>query len=404
MRYFRKIEMNLVVRILFLVTVFVQVVAAQTQRKEIVGYYPSWKWNWRNNNMPPEKIPFEKLTVINYAFFYPKSDGSLVGRDTVGDRSILGATTSAGKNILQGHGRLTDMAHLHGVKVLLSIGGWEDSNNFASVAGKAATRINFAHSCLQEIRAHGFDGIDIDWEYPGYPEHNGTPQDKENFTLLLRTVRDSLSAYGHQIGRQFSLTAALPAYESALKNFEVDSVANLLDQLNIMTYDFNGPWSPLSGHNAPLYSSTPRDSFGNADAAFRMYTRTFGIQAAKINLGVPFYGHALLDCESLNAKHGGVDTVHFPSQGAFYYDIAPHLKEFTRYWDERAKVPYLVSKTWNAFVSYDDEESVAYKARYVLENNACGLIIWEITGDCMPDGTTPLLNVVTTILNGSNLK
>jgi chitinase len=70
------------------------------------------------------------------------------------------------------------------------------------------------------------------------------------------------------------------------------------------------------------------------------------------------------------------------------------MDKFTRFWDDRAKVPYLVSQEWKTFISYDDEESVGHKAQYVLDKNAGGVIVWEITGDSMPDGGTPLLDVI----------
>jgi len=379
---------------LFLVLTLYLTFPAMSQKKEVIGYYPSWKWRSRDNLVSPVRIPYDKLTVINYAFFYPLPDGSLVGRDTVGDALILrGERDPRGRGYKPRTG-LTDVAHRSGVKVMLSIGGWEDSKNFPEVASTDAGRAQFAHSCVDQIRTYGFDGIDIDWEYPGYADHRGTPEDKQNFTRLLRVVRDSLQSYGTLTGREYPLTAALPASASALTNYEMDKLAVILDQLNVMTYDFNGPWDPLSGHNAPLYAPQPDDSVRNADAAFNLYVHTLNVPAEKVNLGVPFYGQTYTQCTSLYAPHAGADTVHFSPQGAFYYDIVPLLNKFTRKWDDRARVPYLISTEWNMLISYDDEESVGYKAQYVLDHNACGLIIWEITGDYLPDGTTPLLDVI----------
>jgi chitinase len=367
---------------------------AMSQKKEIIGYYPSWKWRSRDNLVNPGRIPYDKLTIINYAFFYPLPDGRLVGRDTVGDGLILRGERDLEKGGYKPGTALTELAHRHGVKVLLSLGGWEDSNNFPEVAASESKRAQFAHSCLEQIRIYGFDGIDIDWEYPGYADHKGKPEDKQNFTQLLQIVRDSLIAYGGQTGREYLLTAALPAVASGLTNYEMDKVAGLLDQLNVMTYDFNGPWDAQSGHNSPLYPPGGDDSLRNIDAALKLYTVTYGIPAAKVNLGVPFYGHTYTQCTSLHASHRGSDTLHFSAQGCFYYDIVQQRDTFVRFWDDRAKVPYLVSASWNMLVSYDDEESVGHKAQYVLDQNACGLIIWEITGDYLPTGKTPLLDVI----------
>jgi chitinase len=177
-------------------------------------------------------------------------------------------------------------------------------------------------------------------------------------------------------------------------NYEVDDVAALLDMLNLMTYDLNGPWDPHCGHNAPLYAPDAADTLRNLDAAFRLYAGTYHIDPSKINLGVPFYGHAYANCTALGAPHAGADRVHFPPQGAFYYAIREKMDKFTKHWDERAAVPYYVSTDWNVLVSCEDERSVGLKAEYVGAHNACGLIIWEITGDVLANGETPLLDAI----------
>ena len=364
------------------------------QTKEIIGYYPSWKWKSVDSQMTPDKIPFDKLTIINYAFFYPLPNGRLVGRDTVGDAIILRGEASPDRKDSKSKEGLIKLAHSHGVKVLLSIGGWEDSNNFSEVAGTNNGRSRFAQSCLEQIRINGFDGIDIDWEYPGYVDHRGRPEDKQNFTKLLKVVKDSLFGLGAIRKRHYLLTAALPAIGPNLANIEMDSISLILDALNIMTYDFNGTWDSLSGHNSPLYAPRDDDSLRNVDASFRLYSQSFKIPTEKINLGVPFYGHSYTNCTSLYAHHSGSDNVHFSNQGMFYSNVLQHLGDCKRYWDERAKVPYLICDSWKSLMSYDDEESVRYKAQYVIDHKARGLIIWEITGDFLPNGRTPLHDVI----------
>ncbi len=360
------------------------------QEPELIGYFPSWKWTSRNNLVTPEKIAYDKLDIINYAFFFPLPDGTITGKDTVGDSLYLRGASDT---------RLTALAHKNGVKVLLSLGGWEDSNNFPAVAAHPDLRAVFAHSCVEAIRTYDLDGIDIDWEYPGYVGHKGTPADKENYTLLLQTLRDSLAAEGLLQRRRYLLTAALPASPSILSMIEIEKVANILDLLNVMTYDFYGPWDPVANHNAPLYPSVGADSARCIDAAFAMYNRVPGIPSTKINVGVPFYGQTYTHCTSLNHSHAGPDTTHFSRFGAFYYDIVRIIDRCERHWDEDAMVPYLVNKEWQLLISYDDEESVRAKASYVVDNNLHGLIIWEITGDYMPDGTTPLLNAIDSVFH-----
>ncbi len=364
------------------------------QKKEIIGYYPSWKQQSGPTALTPAKIPYKKLTIIDYAFFHPRVDGTVMGRDSAGDDLILNGERGPGQGGHKPGTALVGLAHANGVKVMLSIGGWGDSDNFPEVAKREATRARFAHSCTKLMRRYGFDGIDIDWEFPCLAGHKGTPDDRTNYTKLLQLLRDSLDSFGRTTGRHPLLTAALPAQEAETKNFEMEKVSRILDMLNVMTYDLNGEWDSLSGHNSPLYAPTAADTMRSVDAAFRLFTRTYGVPASKVNLGVPFYGHTYRGCTALYAPHQGADKVHFSRQGCFYYDIVACRKRFSRTWDDRAKAPYLASSAWKVLVSYDDEESVGYKAQYVIDKGACGLIIWEITGDYLPDGTTPLLDVI----------
>jgi chitinase len=361
------------------------VLSGTAQRKEIIGYFPSWKWNVEQNPLTPEKIPYDKLTIINYAFFYPRPDGTIIGRDSVGDALYLAGPAGT---------RLTDLAHRRNVKVLLSLGGWDESDNFPSVAANPALRTVFTRSCMDAMRRYDFDGIDIDWEYPGYAAHKGAPADKDNFTALLQLLKDSLQTYGKTINRPCLLTAAFSASASNAAYIDFGKVSSILDQFNVMTYDFYGAWDPLCNHNSPLYPSSGADSSRCMDAAFTLYNQTFGIPTSKLNLGLAFYGRTFSGCTSLNGTHTGSDTSHFPVTGAGYSNILALMGNFLRKWDDRAKVPYLVSTNWNMLVSYDDEESIRLKAQYMVARNVHGCIIWEITQDYLPDGTTPLLNAV----------
>jgi len=360
------------------------------QRKDVVCYYPSWKWRPGSHGLTPAEIPFDRLTVINYAFFVPLPDGTITGKDTAGDARILlpHPAERAGDGSLS----LTALAHRHGVRVLLSIGGWDDSGAFPAAASDPARRARFAHSCASAIVRYGFDGIDIDWEFPGLEEHNGSPADSARFPLLLRTLRDTLDRLGTSLRRHLALSAALPALDVRARMMSIGRSAPLLDFLNIMTYDLYGTWEPRAYHNAPLYAGPGDDSARTVDGAFRLYHGKYGVAAQRINLGVPFYGHAFAGCTELLGTHSGADTTLFA--GAFYANIAAHMGEFTRHWDPHAMVPYLTSTVRRTLVSYDDAESARCKAEYAAAHGARGLIIWEITQDALPDGSHPLLEAV----------
>jgi chitinase len=380
--------------ILFLV-VFGLLLPLYGQKKDIIGYYQSWKWQKNREQLNPQAIPYDKLTAINYAFFYPLENGEIVGMDPAADRYLLKGEGDSLSGDTKPNRSIVELARHHGTGVILSIGGWEHSNNFPQVAADPFKRANFARWCVKHINQYGFDGIDIDWEFPGYVRHNGTPQDKQNFTLLLQTVRDSLQALGEKNGKQYRLSASLPAAAGHLPDIEVQKITAILDYLNIMTYDLFGPWGQISNHNSALYGPLQGDSARCMDGAFRLYHQEYAVPAEKINLGVAFYGHSYANCTEIYSGHQGADTTLFQgNNGINYSHIAEYFDLFERRWDKKAQVPYLVSQAQKILISFDDEESVARKADYVINNRSRGLIIWPLLGDYLKDGRTPLLDVI----------
>jgi chitinase len=358
---------------------------AQTIQRDVIGYLPSWKRAVGGKTLHAVDLPLERLTCVNYAFYVPLPDGTIGPKDAVGDSVFLSKDPASG---------LIPLAHSHGVDVVLSIGGWDDSDLFPALASTPETRALFAHSCCDAIRTYGFDGIDIDWEYPGYPDHKGTPADTRNFTSLLSALRDSLDALGIGRGKRYGLTAALPAGGENLGRIAVADIARILDRLNIMTYDYYGYWDPSANHNSPLFPAAGSDMSRCIDASFKWFHDHLGVPSSRLNIGVPFYGKTYAGCVGPNSGHSGPDTLFSAHGGAGYTQICELAGQFKRLWDTTAQVPYLVDPARQVFVTYEDETSVRAKAAYVLEHDIRGVIIWEITDDLLPDGTTPLLNAL----------
>jgi chitinase len=357
------------------------------KNKEIIGCYRYWDWKRSPEVFAPENIPYNKLTIINYCFFYPLENGEIVGMDPAADRYLLKGEGNSG-------GSMISLANTNGTKVLLSIGGWETSDNFPQVSADPAKRANFAHWCIKHIQQYGFDGIDIDWEFPGYKQHKGTEQDRENFNLLLQTVHDSLRALENKSGEKYLLTVSLPAAASHLSDIDVQTVSSIADYINIMTYDLFGPWGKISNHNSALYGPAQGDSARCLDGAFKLYHDIHKAAAEKINLCAAFFGYSYTDCNKIYGEHKGADTTLFPAgMDIFYSQISEKMDQFEHHWDAKAQAPYLVGKLNNTLISFDDEKSVALKAEYVIKNNAAGIIIWPLMGDYL-DGETPLLDVI----------
>jgi chitinase len=397
-----KTSLPLIVTLLF--CGFIAKIGFTQHDKEIVGYYPNWQWYDRSGLVDPESIMYEKYTVINYAFFRPLADGSIVTVDAWADENLL-----LGPMIwwpVQTHDStksLPYLAHQAGVKVLPSIGGWNDSYNFPGIAASAVKRQTFVESCINLIIDFKFDGIDLDWEYPGYEPNGGTPDDKENFTYLCQELRAALDELELQSGNEYLLTTCIGSAEERMQNIDFESILPTMDMINLMTYDFHGSWDPESNHHTPLYSPAVGNPDWCFDGSFTKLTQEYNVPAEMINIGIAFYGKGLANCTGLYQPHTGYDGATFwEDEGQpLYYNIMKKMDQFTYYWDEHVKCPYLLGNSINTFVTYDDLRSVGMKAQYVKDYNANGIIIWEITGDYMETSPgsgviegTPLLDTI----------
>ena len=368
----------------------------------VIGYYPAWGIYGRSFEIAD--LPGEKLTHVNYAF------ANLVGGQcALGDpwadveRHLPGDPWSGPGSDAPYFGNFRQLDLLQerhpGLQTLISVGGWTWSGSFSDAALTPASRALFATSCADFMETYGFDGIDIDWEYPGgggLASNTSRPQDTENFTLLLQAVRSELDTRGAASGRHHLLTIAAPAGAEKIANIEVEAIHPLLDFINVMTYDFNGPWSPVSNFNAPLYRSPgdPTSTPGtNADATIQNYLGR-GVPADKLVLGVPFYGRAVHGAANANGglfqsfsgtPMGTWDDASSGATGMFdYADIAANYLNqpgIDSYRDADSGVPWLHEPSSGLFLSYDDPVSLALKKQYVLANGLGGVMIWEMSSD-----------------------
>ncbi len=297
-----------------------------------------------------------------------------------------------------------ELAHQNGVKVMASIGGWSMCKHFPEMAADPAKRARFIEDCKKLI-AVGFDGIDLDWEYPGpYSGMNftGSEADFANFTTLVQEIRNA-------IGPDKLITSAMAADPRKLEGLNWSSLASTMDYFNMMTYDYNGGWSNKASHNAPVYPYTDAEvSFFSWKSTLDKLTE-LGVPKNKICFGAPFYGRGVItdgqaDLNAPTVKKqvtvqpdGPISTASdYTNWPLEIYDGTPNyffIKQkalaansgWTRKWDDEAKVPYLVKD--NFFLSYDDEESIEIKAQFIKDEGLAGTIIWTVYGDLEISGS-----------------
>nr|WP_088042647.1 glycosyl hydrolase family 18 protein [Bacillus sp. EAC] len=407
---------------------------------KVIGYFPSWGIYGRNFQV--ENIDGSKLTHINYAFAdicwngihgNPSPDSPnkatwnckdstvpLQNKDVPNGTIVLGEPWADVSKSYPGKiwsdceqakcgniGKLNDLkVQYPHLKTIISIGGWTWSNRFSDVAADPATRLVFAKSAVEFIRTYGFDGVDLDWEYPvsgGLSGNSYHPSDKQNYTLLLQAIRTELNKAELEDGKDYLLTIASGVSANYVTNTELDKISQTVDWINLMSYDFHGGWDTKTNHNAALYP-VPNDPDKNLgftiDEAVTRYAQA-GVPMNKLVMGLPFYGRAWKGVA--NANNGeyqsitpGFDGTTVPmgtwddyssgATGVFDYgDIAANYVNkngFTRYWNNTAKVPFLYNASTGVFMTYDDTESFGYKTDYIKSKGLAGGMFWELSSDC----------------------
>ena len=262
--------------------------------------------------------------------------------------------------------------------ILLSTGG-----GGAGGHGEATTAENlpgFVESTMDVVREFQLDGIDCDWEFPC---NTGHMEEKEQHVQLMRAYRKALDAYEKERGgRKTWLTIAAAAWDLYLRNTDVAAVAEVLDFINLMTYDIrDAAWAEnYTGHHTNLYS--PKDCFypDSIDMCVEKY-HSIGIPYDKIVIGAAFYSHRWNGVPDIN--HGlnqkvDVPCVYGPSYTAIYH-IYEKSGEYVKYWDDDAKAPWLFNG--DSFITYDDPMSMKYKAEYVRKKKVRGIMYWEHSYD-----------------------
>ncbi|KAI0635061.1 glycosyl hydrolases family 18-domain-containing protein [Trametes polyzona] len=361
-----------------------QVIHKRAGSKVQAAYFTNWGI-YGANFQPTDIIP-STLTHIVYAFADVSADtGSIVLTDSYADeqKHFPGDSWDDPGNNLYGCLKQMYLLKLknRNLKVLLSIGGWTYSQsghfNFVTDANKRAT---FVTSAVSMIENYGFDGIDIDFEYPtSGPLASGFA----DLLTSLRTAFDNLQkqkgdSVPYQLTAMRISQAAVPAGSDNYAFLRVPEMNSALTYWNLMAYDYAGSWLTFSSHKpiANLYGGERTNV--STDKAVKWYIQN-GASANKINMGIPLYGRAFEQTTGIGAPYTGIGPG-TTEAGIYSYKDLPlaGAKVFENLTDVTS---YSFDSSKGELVSYDTPHIATIKAQYVQNNGLAGSMFWDLSTD-----------------------
>ncbi|WP_235294729.1 glycoside hydrolase family 18 protein [Portibacter lacus] len=337
----------------------------------------------------PEQIPVEKLTHIIYSF-----------SKVIDGKMQLSNPRKAGEKLKQ----LVDQKKRNkDLKVMIACGGW-GAGGFSEMAWTPEGRNKFVESAIAFIEEYKLDGMDMDWEYPTSSSAGigASPEDKQNFTSLMKQLREALD----ELDRPQVLTFASAGWKDYYNYIETEEVMKYVDYMNVMTYDQIVSTSPYTGHHTPLGYITEVSMEGyplyehmqSRKEEMAKRGRTWeprsvkkiiefclaqGVKPEQLVIGAAFYGRAWKGVDP------AMNGLYQKNRGEYigwsaYSQIRSEFekdKNFTRHWDSIAMAPYLYSVKDSIFITYDDPESVTLKTRYAIEEKLGGIMFWQLGND-----------------------
>lgn len=363
---------------------------SQDKGPRSLAYFTSW--SSYDRALAVKNIDPNLLTHINFAFANLTPEGEVVIGDEENDlKKDFGTDLGGKEEDRYGHlGQFRQLKEKYPhIKVLISVGGWSWSGNFSDVAADPVKRDRFAASAAEFVTKYGLDGVDIDWEYPveGGDNIMHRPTDNENYEMLLKATRKALNEQGEKDGKTYLLTVCARAVGRFIIDANLIDSMQYLDFINLMTYDFHGPWERKTDFQTALYDSNKGAL--TIDSSVTTYSKY--INPADINLGLAFYGRGWTNVGSENngvkqlaEKISGIGYgLGTWEAGVFdYWDIEENYvgkNGYVKYYDEMAQCPYVFDGT--TWIGYDDEQSIRVKTEYAMEKGLGGVFFWEFGGD-----------------------
>ena len=350
-----------------LITIFSQ--SANAQKKAVIAYYSG-------SIQKLDSFDARNFTHIIYCFGHLEGDQLKLrgAKDTAIIQKMV-AMKSQNKHL----------------KVLLSLGGWGGCAPCSEVFSTEQGRANFTTSVKALTDYFGSDGIDLDWEYPaiaGYPNHRYTPEDKPNFTALVKELRK-------QLGKKATITFAAGGFKRfAEEAINWSEVMPYVNYVNLMTYDLVSGYATVTGHHTPLYSTTKQKE--SADNCIQ-YLLSLGVPAKKLIMGAAFYARTW---EGVIEDNNGLYQNGKFKSFIGYNDFPNRISEkngYKFYWDGEAQAPYAYSASEKSYATFDDKQSIEAKTKYVIKNKLGGIMFWQLGHDYSKNGLLEAIN--TTLKN-----
>ncbi|KAL7946688.1 glycoside hydrolase family 18 protein [Trichoderma barbatum] len=348
-----------------------------TKKKNVV-YFTDW--SIYGAGYRPQDLPADDISHLLYAFAGIAADGSVIPFDPWADeQKLLGKRESQGDNV---HGAveqvfLLKQKHRH-MKTLLSIGGWTSSQEgkFGPAIASAESRRRFAITAVKMLADWGFDGIDIDYEYPT------THQEAQNYVYLLREVREALDEYAYRNDQDYHylLTVATGAGPDHYNLLDLKAMDEYLDTWHLMAYDYAGSWDNVAGQQSNVYPDyeNPESTKFNTDQAVDDYIAS-GINPHKIVLGLPLYGRSFANTDGLGRPYSGIGAGSI-EQGVWLYRDLPRPGA-TVHVNTDTLSAYSYDPSARELVTYDNVDTARLKAEYLLDRGLGGAVFWEASGD-----------------------
>jgi chitinase len=329
-----------------------------------MGYYASWHAPANGGNYGVSAVDWDGLTHVAAAFYVPDGKGGWAS-------GFFDAGTATS---------LIAAAHMHGKKVLASIGGASSGPAFETSVQSVMPAFL---TSLQALLAMGYDGLDIDWE-------DGNLTAQQDYALQQSLI-DALRA-----ASPTALLTLTAGYENENSPDDLSFYGNAaakLDRINLMTYGMAGAWSGWeSWHSSPLHWNQSSSTPTGIDASVGHYAAA-GVPLNKLGIGIGFYGVCYtapvqgpgqaLGGSQVTASDG---TMSYPNIMSSYYTAGAY------HYDSSAEVPYLSLSTKNpqscTYLSYEDPKSIAAKGSWVKARGLGGAILWEIGEGYVPSGAT----------------